>query len=183
MSAALGERSPAGLSEEFRIFVEGVLSNLGSRRLLLMLDEFHKIQEGIDSHVTSSQVPENIRSLFHEFDKVSGILTGERRIKQLRQKYWSALYGIGKAIEVGPLDRSSASALVTQPAQGQLVYNEEALERILELCACQPYLLQLLCDSIFEECHETDQFNVTTNLVDEAAEKFVSDAITPKSGT
>ena len=41
-----------------------------------MLDEFDKLQEGIDKQITSPQVPENIRFLVQSYPKFSAILRG-----------------------------------------------------------------------------------------------------------
>jgi type I restriction enzyme M protein len=88
--------------------------------LVLMLDEFDKLQEGIDNGVTSPQVPENIRFLIQTYPKFSAILTGSRRLKRLREEYWSALYGLGTSIPVTALDTESARKVVTEPVRDQL---------------------------------------------------------------
>ena len=82
-----------------------------------MLDEFDKLQEGIDSGITSPQVPENIRYLLHTYQGMSAILTGSRRLKRLREEYWSALFGFGHRISVSELPLEDARLLVTRPSQ------------------------------------------------------------------
>ena len=91
-----------GISQEspftdFREYLEVALGILAEHdlSLLLMLDEFDKLQEGIDNGVTSPQMPENIRFLIQTYPRFSAILTGSRRLKRLREEYWSALYGTG----------------------------------------------------------------------------------------
>src|SRR4030095_13065905 len=86
------------------IQVHSALEAIRPKRLLLMLDEFDKIQEGIENQITSPQVPENIRYLFHTYPALSGIISGSRRLKHLRDQYWHALFGIGNRITVGVLD-------------------------------------------------------------------------------
>ncbi|MBX3077081.1 N-6 DNA methylase [Candidatus Obscuribacterales bacterium] len=161
--------------EQLEIVLETVLAATSPKRVLLMLDEFDKIQEGIDNKITSPQVPENIRYLFHTFTHLSGILTGSRRIQRLREEYWHALFGIGNRISAGPLDIEAAYDLVTKPVAGRLVYSRTACERILYLCACHAYLLQSLCHRIFEQCVELDTRSVTVEVVNAAAEKMVED--------
>jgi type I restriction enzyme M protein len=143
--------------------------------ILLMLDEFDKIQEGIESGATSPQVPENIRYLFHSFNNLSGILTGARRIKSLRENHWSALYGIGLSINVSALDLEAARQLVTQPSAGSLVFATSARDRIIHLCARQPYLLQALCHRVFEECLDSGERSVTIRTVEAAASEMIED--------
>ena len=49
--------------ETLSIYLETALQAAKPRGILLMLDEFDKLQEGIDGGITSPQVPENLRHL------------------------------------------------------------------------------------------------------------------------
>jgi type I restriction enzyme M protein len=161
--------------EQLDIQIESVLNAVRPMGILLMLDEFEKVQEGIDNGVTSPQLPENIRYLFHTYGGLSGILAGSPRLKRLREEYWSPLFGIGKTIDVSALDPKSARDLVTKPVEGRLVFAEAARETVLDFCACQPYLIQALCDRVFEECTSSGERGVTVRMVRAAAEKLVED--------
>lgn len=167
------EASPYELLD---ILLDSIGTAVTDKRVLLILDEFDKIQDGIDNRVTSPQVPENLRALFHKHEHLSGILTGARRIKHLREDHWSALYGIGVAITVDALDVDAARQLVTEPVKGRLVYTFNARERVIELTACQPFLLQALCYRIFEVCARTNERSVTVSVVDVAIQEMVTDS-------
>ncbi len=163
---------------DFREYLELVLAllkplNLG---LVLMLDEFDKLQEGIDNGVTSPQVPENIRSLIQAYPKFSAILTGSWRMKRLRAEYWSALYGLGKNIRVSILDKESAYKVVTEPVRNKLAYSQEAVERVLNLTARHPYLVQCLCDHIFQFAVQANTRSITLSVVNDAANSWVRDS-------
>lgn len=161
--------------EMLELHIDRALEAVKPNRILLMLDEFDKIQEGIETGATSPQVPENIRYLFHSYNGLSGILTGARRIKSLRQNHWSALYGIGLSINVSALDLKSARRLVTQPVAGSLIYASSAADRLITLCARQPYLIQALCHRVFEKCMDAGERSVTVSTVDAAATEMVED--------
>jgi type I restriction enzyme M protein len=161
--------------EQLDMLMESLGTSIGDKRIVLLLDEFDKIQEGIDNGVTSPQVPENLRSLFHTHNKLSGILTGAKRIKHLRENHWSALYGIGVSINVSALDAESARRLVTQPVEGRLAFAENARDQVLNLCNRQPFFIQSLCYRIFEQCAETNERNVTLRTVEAAAQDMVED--------
>jgi type I restriction enzyme M protein len=170
----IGSESPFA---DFREYLEIVLSILASLGLglVLMLDEFDKLQEGIDNKVTSPQVPENIRYLIQTYPKLSAILTGSRRLKRLREEYWSALYGLGNSIPVTALDIESARRIVTEPVRGKLTYSNEAVERIVEVTARQPYLVQCLCNRVFEYAAKTKSRSITLSAVNDAATGLVRD--------
>lgn len=155
--------------------LELISGAVGDKRLLLILDEFEKLQEGIDNGITSPQLPENLRDVFQRYDKISGILTGSKRIKRLREEYWSVLYGIGIRMSVGGLDELAARQLIEKSSAGVLIYSSEAVDRIIQLCACQPFLIQSLCYRIFEECAQHKTQSVTVTIVDSAVEELLVD--------
>lgn len=169
--ATIGSERPF---EQFESLLELALSSIGSRRILLMLDEFEKIHQGIEQHQMSPLVPENFRYIFHTYNRVSGILSGSIRIKKLRKEYWNVLFGIGTPIPVGPLSPAAARQLVIEPASGVLSYSDSAIERLLELCAHQPFLVQSLASNIFEVCASSNLTSVTTELVNKSADSMVA---------
>lgn len=161
--------------ETFKFFIESMLEAIKPRRLLLMLDEFDKLQEGIESGVTSPQVPENFRYLLHTYSDLGAILTGSRRLKHLRQKYWSALFGLGFRIGVSELSEDDARELVTRPVEGRLYYVPEARDHLIQRCALQPFLIQSLCNRVFEYTFKTKERSITISAVDEATKEMVKD--------
>ena len=162
---------------DFRDYLERVLAQLRPKGLglLLMLDEFDKLQEGIDNGVTSPQVPENIRFLIQTYPTFSAILTGSRRLKRLREEYWSALYGLGTNFSVTALDEESARKVVIEPVREQLTYSQEAVEHVIEVTARQPYLMQCLCNRIFDHAVQTKSRSITVSVVNDAASSLVRD--------
>jgi type I restriction enzyme M protein len=171
-----------GISDEapfadFREYVEMVLGTLTGQGLglLLMLDEFDKLQEGIDKGVTSPQVPENIRFLVQTYPKFSAILTGSRRLKRLREEYWSALFGLGTRFSVSALPRTAAERLLTDPVKGRIAYAKDASDLAYGLTAGQPYLLQCLCNRIFDIAARTGVRAITVDQVREAGKALVED--------
>ena len=171
-----------GISDEtpfadFREYLALVLETLAKQGLglLLMLDEFDKLQEGIDKGVTSPQVPENIRFLVQTYPKFSAILTGSRRLKRLREEYWSVLFGLGTRFSVSALSPPAAERLMTFPVQGRIAYARDALLLAYTLTAGQPYLLQCLCNRIFDIAARTGIRAITVDQVQEAAKVLVED--------
>ena len=155
----------------FREFLVAALESVAKKDIgiVLMLDEFDKLQEGIDSHVTSPQVPENIRSLVQSLPRFSAILTGSRRITRLRQEYWSVLFGLGTALPVSSLSEEAALSLVLEPVRGRLVWSTEAAQYALHITARQPYILQCLCNEVFLLAGQTKTRSISTDIVRKAA--------------
>lgn len=161
--------------ETFELYVEAALQAARPRRVLLMVDEFDKLQEGIDAGVTSPQVPENIRHLLQHQQGLSAIITGSRRLKRLREEYWSALFGFGHRIGVSAMPADDARRLVTKPVEGRLDYLPQARDRIVELCARHPFLIQSLCTRVFEQAVLRNTRTITLDGVKRAATEMVDD--------
>jgi type I restriction enzyme M protein len=161
--------------ETFEEYLASALDAASPRRLLLMLDEFDKLQEGIDTGVTSPQVPENIRHMLQHHAGLSAILTGSRRLKRLREEYWSALFGLGYRIGISALPMADARRLVTEPVVDRLTYLPAARDLLVNLCARQPFLVQSLCNRVFERAAEARERTVTVAGVNEAATEMVSE--------
>jgi type I restriction enzyme M protein len=159
--------------ETFEEYLAAALEAARPRRVLLMLDEFDKLQEGIDSGVTSPQVPENIRHLLQHHRGLSAILTGSRRLKRLREEYWSALFGLGYRIGISALPIEDAQRLVTEPVVERLSYLPAARDLLVALCARQPFLVQSLCNRVFEKAAEAKERTITILAVTEAAVEMV----------
>lgn len=172
LSATFSSENPF---EAFELYLQSVLEAIQPRRLLLMLDEFDKLQEGIDQGITNPQVPENIRYLLHTYSNMSAIITGSRRLKRLREEYWSALFGFGYQIGISALPFDAARKLVTEPVEGRLLFLPEARDRIVILCNCQPFLIQSLCTRVFEQTKRQTDRTVTPTLVESAATAMVED--------
>ncbi len=172
--AGIKELSPFSY---FREYIEVVLERLAQDKLglLLMLDEFDKLQEGIDRGITSPQVPENIRFLVQTYPQFSAILTGSRRLKRLREEYWSALFGLGTRFGVTSLSEVSARNLVKEPVKGRLTYSGEAVDRAITLTDRQPYLMQCLCNRVFDMAAQLKTRSITLDLVERAGNALVED--------
>jgi type I restriction enzyme M protein len=76
---------------------------------------------------------------------------------------------LGINVTVSALDYESARRIVTEPVRGRLVYSKEALDRVVHLTAQHPYLIQLLCNAIFEYAAQTKSRSITLGVVNDVA--------------
>ena len=106
---------------------------------------------------------------------LSAIITGSRRLKRLREEYWSALFGFGYRIGVSALPMEDARRLVTEPVEGRLDYLPQARDRIVNLCARHPFLIQSLCNRVFEHTAAGSSRTITRDIVEGAATEMVED--------
>ena len=97
----------------FQTYIESAIEAAHPKRILLMLDEFDKLHEGIENGVTNPQVPRKHASLVYNINPVClRSLRGSRRLKKLREEYWSALFGLGVRIGISAIPEDAARKLV-----------------------------------------------------------------------
>ncbi len=165
----------------FRTMLEGLTETLNVQsdkiiRLILMLDEFEVIDQAIQHKQLSPEILENLRHLFQHHPQLAIILTGSYRLRKLSQEYWSALFGLGIKRDIGFLSEEAARSLITEPLENEVTYADEAVQRILDLTACHPYFVQMLCHNIVTLLNEQKTRYVTRSLVEDAAEETLESA-------
>jgi type I restriction enzyme M protein len=162
--------------EDFLEFFQTILMKLDSLGLglVLMIDEFHRLQKGIDDNVTSPQILENIRYLIQAYPRFVTIMAAQPW-GTVPHEHWPAPYDFVERIDVAALDSESAKRLVTDPVQGRLIYTDEAIDLITHITACQPRLIQFLGNRIFKLAAHHKTNSVNRNMVEEAARSFVQD--------
>jgi hypothetical protein len=167
--------SPDHAFETFKQFLESVITTIRPTRILLMLDELDKLQDGITAKVTSPNVFHNLRHLVHNLDQFTVILAGSPRLKDLREDHWSALYGFGLSVQVSALKEEDAVDLITKPVSKSIQYSERAIGKIIDETSAHPYLIQLLCTETFDLVVEDPSQRLYASLrhVEEAADELV----------
>jgi type I restriction enzyme M protein len=162
---------------DFQSYLEELLEELKASNtgIVIMIDEFDKLQEGIDNEVTTPQVPENIRSIIHRYDNFSAILTGSKRLQRLREEYWSALFGLGIRIGLTELALPNARQLVIEPSKGQLNFTAESVDLIVEQTGKYPFLIQCLCNKIYDNAAKSNLRQIDTKFASQAISEFIKD--------
>ncbi|MFO0626510.1 MAG: N-6 DNA methylase [Polyangiales bacterium] len=159
--------------EAFVTWIELVLEALGERRLLVMIDEFDKLQEGVEAGVTSPQLVENLRAMYLQRPRLGFVIAGGRRLARLRTEYFSALFGVGHRITVGPLPEDAARALVTEPVRGQLLWLPGARDEVVRRCARHPFLIQAVCNQVFLRAARENERRIGVAFVEKALDEAV----------
>lgn len=137
---------------DFQELVESSVQQLMQHNLclLLMLDEFDKLQDDIQRGSLSSQFLLNLRSLIQSSPRFTMLITGSLRLQRLREEYWSALYGLGTRYGVSELSEKDARALIVEPVENLISFSDDVVDQIIELTARQPYLIQCVCYRVFD---------------------------------
>jgi tetratricopeptide (TPR) repeat protein len=138
----------------------------GRRRpkLVLLLDEIDELNGY--SHRTNQR----LRSLFMRSfaDQLVAVAAGVGIARDWDHE-GSPWYNFFEELEVGPVDRESARRLVTEPLAGVIAIDRNAVERLLEIAAGRPYILQKTALAAVSRVHEEGRAKITVDDVDAVA--------------
>jgi len=115
------------------------------QRAVVSVDESEKLLE-LDG---SANVCSCLKAAIQQCQAVDFILAGDIKPHQETPEFVS-LRGAFRSVHLGPLDLADAQALVQAPVEGQLSFDEPALQRIQELTGGKPSLIQILCDHLYK---------------------------------
>ncbi|MBD2438987.1 ABC transporter substrate-binding protein [Nostoc sp. FACHB-110] len=166
------------LDEFAQNYLTQIYENLGDKKLVLLLDEFDVIYDGSDNILEKgSSFFRYLEKLLKQQDKLLVIAVAGRSPGDLVNLF--RLFGTPPFKNIGVLDEISAERLICKPAQGTLKYDAQAIETILNLTANHPYLIQVICFTIFNVfilTKNNSHWQVTSQDVIEVIEQAINQA-------
>ncbi|MEH2125619.1 ATP-binding protein [Nostoc sp.] len=120
-----------------------------SKRFLLCLDEYERLDEVVKA--TSSRAPLNfIRNLLQHHQNWILLFSGSHELSEL-DDYWSDYLINTRALRMTYLQESEARDLILHPVENFTnIYEPTAVDAIIQLTRCQPFLIQLVCYELVE---------------------------------
>ncbi|MDZ8264498.1 ATP-binding protein [Nostoc sp. ChiQUE01b] len=119
------------------------------QRFLLCLDEYERLDEVVKA--TSSRAPLNfIRNLLQHHQNWILLFSGSHELSEL-DDYWSDYLINTRALRMTYLQESEARDLILHPVENFTnIYEPTAVDAIIQLTRCQPFLVQLVCYELVE---------------------------------
>jgi AAA+ ATPase superfamily predicted ATPase len=163
----------------FKKWLEKILLAIESKTLLLMLDEFAKLDETVckpQADYNKGKLDGAFRSWIQGYQNFQMLITSQSLAEVKR---WDAIFNGTLVFEkIGYLTESSARQLIEQPLEDFLLrYESEATQRILDVTRCHPALVQLFCREIVDRKNEQSvdsRFLVRWQDVEEVLPKALS---------
>jgi hypothetical protein len=151
-------------------FLDSVWEQLGSRHLLLMLDEAVRLEEQVRDGKMEMQVFNYLRHLMQHHPRLNFLFSLGSGLEEMQKEY-AFLFNVALYKKISFLDRTSAERLITEPAGAACPFRKDAVERILEITSGHPYFIQLVCHSLFNRC--SGEAEVTRDEVDGVLDETV----------
>ena len=151
------------------------MAELQGRKLVLCIDQFDLLEEFTLDQTISIDFVKMLIALMKRLDGVSFLLVGGAQMLRTAESTWAMLDEKVKVHHLSQLEASGASELITVPVKGYLHYHERVIRFIQSLTDNQPYLIQLLCETLIPICNKR-----RVNYVDGVLVASVIDAILDK---
>jgi hypothetical protein len=158
--------------ELFRILLDLWIDQIKPKRFVLMIDEFDRFREEVASVGFDRSLILNLRFLFENHTNLAGIITGSRLGSRQYVEEIASLLSFSYRIGLDPLEEEEALALVQKPVENKLIYKHSVAEDIVDECARQPFLIQVLCNKIFNCCVQMDKRYVSPEILSIAIEEM-----------
>jgi len=159
-------------------FLPSIYQKIGSRKLLLMLDEFEQIEKRVEDGKLDRDIFPFLRDLMQHSENLSFIMAGAHKLNEMRSDYWNILFNITRYVKIGFLDKESSIRLICEPVDNYVTYDQFAIEKIYRITAGQPYFIQLICHELFNRYRREKKNYITVKDVNAA----VHDVIIAGSG-
>lgn len=150
----------------FNCFLKQLALHRGDQRFIVTVDEFELIEERIEQQRLDPNLLEYWRGLIQTHPWLVMIFAGLHTLEEMRRNYWHPLYSSVTSIPVSFLTPEAAYRLITQSSPDfDVDYQQETIQEIIKLTNGQPYLVQLICQTLvthfnrqtFEEGRERER--------------------------
>lgn len=157
-----------------RTFLPAIFEMIGSRRLLLLFDEFEELEMRVASGKLEPTIFPFFRHLMQHGDRLGFIFVGTHRLEELTADYWSILFNIALYKRITFLHEAAARALIIEPvAPYGLLYDDLALDKMMRVTAGHPYFLQLICHALVNRANRSQRGYLTIQDVNDVLGEMV----------
>jgi ligand-binding sensor domain-containing protein len=158
----------------FLDFLDDVLAVIGSRTLLILMDEYELLEGKVDEGKLSHELFTFLAGLMDNKERLALIFTGSRRLEERDRKYWRELLRRSLFRKIGFLSENDTVRLITEPVVGRVVYGRGVMDVVYRLTAGQPFYTQVICQNVVDYMNEhrqnwvtvADLGHVITDIVD-----------------
>ena len=151
--------------------VEKIAQQL-EKSILLTFDEYERLEGGLKTDRLTTAILDQLRHIVQHREGITVLFSGSHRFEELHGIAWSDYLINVKTLELSFLPEQDARDLLTEPVP-ELVYHPGAIERVLALTHCQPYLLQAVAFELVNSLNSQNRLEAQVEDIEAAAEKVL----------
>ena len=153
-------------------FFDDLGRELPDYKILILFDEFEGLFRNIVERKVHEDFLEVMRGWMQHSKNVRFIITGADKLREMMKNYGSPLFQIADFIEIGFLKTNEAKDLIIRPVIDKLEYDDDAISKIVNVTASNPYYIQLICQKIVDRMNYAKRKKVTIIDVDKVISKY-----------
>lgn len=157
-------------------FKDACKSTIGweNKLIVIMIDEFTYIYTGIKEGKVDYTIMQQWKSVIQDPDSsFASVLVGQDVIPYFKEEeYARNVFQMMDDHRLNYLELSDAKDLIEQPI-GKQRYASGAVEMILQLTACNPYYIQMLCGELVSEMNRKKSIIATIADVTDVAQRII----------
>jgi hypothetical protein len=143
--------------------------------LLLAIDELEQLREDCEAGNLDSAVLPFFRSQIQHRTGIAFLLSGSEGLLDL---YWTSIMNLTAIRELGPLSLDETVALVREPVDGWVHYEEAAVNLIWSTTKGHPYHIQVICHRLLSLIMDQHRADLT---ITEADVEYILNDLRPVS--
>jgi HEAT repeat protein len=154
----------------------GVQGRLGSKTLVLAIDEVDLLVERVGKNKMSDAVFEYLAAWIQGTERIAVILIGADKVRQyLNQHSDSLLFSKSVDIPLDVLGEKPARELITKPLEGwdAVEYDSAAIDKVLRITSRYPYFIQRMCYLLVDLATEEGRNYITLTDVNDMVSKAI----------
>jgi hypothetical protein len=145
----------------FQNWLKHVEESVGTRWILLNLDEFERLIEMMDAGRLDERILDLLRNIIQHHPRLTVLLSGSHTLEDLPPMWSDYLINV-RVLRIGNLKEDEARELIVQPIENfPLEYEPAAVEHIIAVTGCQPHLLQGTCCDLVNMLNEQNRTRAT----------------------
>ncbi len=138
----------------FLDFLNKMLSEIGERRLILLIDEYELLETKVEDKKLSKEIFTFFASLIDNQERLSFVFTGSRRLEERDRRYWRDFLRHSLFRKVSFLSERDTKRLIHEPVKDKLVFGRGVEDAIYRLTSGQPFYTQYICQAIVDYLNE-----------------------------
>lgn len=135
---------------------------------LLMLDEYEEFGN------LSRELLLQLRDTLQHLHRFIFIFSGISHTNELPSPFWSEVFINVRNLKISFLERSDGYKLLTEPAPELLYENPRLINKILDVTACQPFLLQAIAAELLNDLTLSNKTAVSNDDLNLAIRRIFS---------
>jgi WD40 repeat protein len=143
------------------VFLTAVLDAIGQDHLVLMLDEFDRLDEQVRTGNLDRETFSYLRHLMQHYPRLNFIFALGTGLEELRRDY-AFLFSAALYHRISFLEETAARGLITGPVREYYKVSPDAVSTILRVTSGHPYYTQLLCNCLFDRWLRTGRPGTVT---------------------